>query len=354
MFISLPTALKPFTAVLASLALMGTLSSCAKVDVHSEGVDKPEADARQVLRLGHDDSAYPFPIYANADLYNPPKTLERAVVILHGVQRDADQYFNTGRKLLGNARLPSTTTLLLAPNFLTPTDSGVSNDMPLWPRDKWMHGIESQFGRKGIPAFQVLDDLVGYLSDRQRYPALKEIVMVSHSAGAQLMQRYAVMNDLDASLKAHGLTIRYVVASPSSYVYFDENRLQDGVFKPVVSIMCPSYSRYRYGLDNAPAYLQNQHLTNRQVFARYAARDITYLVGAQDNNPTSRVLDSSCGANYQGDTRLDRQLNFVSYEQFLSSQWQIPLRHPQHTIPGIGHNAARLLGDKAVARMLFP
>ena len=103
------TALKPFTAVLASLALMGSLSSCAKVDVHSEGVDKPEADARQVLRLGHDDSAYPFPIYANADLYNPPKTLERAVVILHGVQRDADQYFNTGRKLLGNARLPSRT-----------------------------------------------------------------------------------------------------------------------------------------------------------------------------------------------------------------------------------------------------
>ncbi|MGY1918586.1 hypothetical protein ACW9IF_06655 [Pseudomonas tolaasii] len=354
MFINLSTSMKPFCRLFATLALMGTLTSCAKVDVHGESADKPDADARQVLRLGHDASAYPFLVYANTDLYNPPPTIERAVIILHGVQRDGDQYFNTGRKLLGNAHLPSASTLLIAPNFLTPTDSGVSDDMPLWPRDKWMHGIESQFGRKGIPAFQVLDDVVGYLSDRQRYPALKEIVMVSHSAGAQLMQRYAVMNDLDAGLKAHGLTIRYVVASPSSYVYFDDNRLQNGVFKPVVSILCPSYSRYRYGIEGAPAYLLNQHLSSRQVFARYAARDITYLVGAQDNNPTSRVLDTSCGANYQGDTRLDRQLNFVSYEQFLSNQWQIPLRHPQHTIPGIGHNAARLLGDKAVARMLFP
>nr|WP_315418462.1 hypothetical protein [uncultured Pseudomonas sp.] len=354
MFIRLSTSMKPFTTLLGTLALMGTLTSCAKVDVHTESVDKPEADARQVLRLGHDGNAYPFLVYANADLYNPPSSIERAVVILHGVQRDGDEYFKTGRKLLGNARLQNTSTLLLAPNFLTPTDSGISDDMPLWPRDKWMHGIESQYGHKGIPAFQVLDDLVAYLSDRQRYPALKEIVMVSHSAGAQLMQRYAVMNDLDGGLKAHGLSIRYVVASPSSYVYFEDSRLQDGAFKPVVTIMCPSYSRYRYGLDGAPAYLLKQHLTSRQVFARYAARDITYLVGAQDNNPTSRVLDSSCGASYQGGTRLDRQLNYVSYEQFLASQWQIPLRHPQHTIPGIGHNAARLLGDKAVARMLFP
>ena len=350
MFISLST--KPFTTLLATLALMGTMTSCAKVDVHSEGVGKPDVDARQVLRLGHDGNAYPFLVYANADLYNPPSSIERAVVILHGVQRDGDQYFNTGRTLLGNAQLQNT--LLLAPNFLTPTDSGISDDMPLWPRDKWMHGIESQYGHKGIPAFQVLDDLVAYLSDRQRYPALKEIVMVSHSAGAQLMQRYAVVNDLDGGLKAHGLSIRYVVASPSSYVYFEESRLQDGVFKPEVTVMCPSYSRYRYGLDGAPTYLLKQHLTSRQVFARYAARDITYLVGAQDNNPTSRVLDSSCGAGYQGATRLERQLNYVSYEQFLSGQWQIPLRHPQHTIPGIGHNAARLLGDKAVARMLFP
>ncbi|WP_448650320.1 hypothetical protein ACSHWC_20410 [Pseudomonas fluorescens] len=354
MFIRLSTSMKPVTRVLATLALMGTLTSCAKVDVHSESAENPPADARQILRLGHDGSAYPFLVYANADLYNPPKTLERAVIIVHGVQRDADQYFKTGRKLLGNTHLPSASTLLIAPNFLTPTDSGVSDDMPLWPRDKWMHGIESQFGRTGIPAFQVLDDVVAYLSDRQRYPALKEIVMVSHSAGAQLMQRYAVMNDLDTRLKAHGLTIRYVVASPSSYVYFDDNRLQGGEFKPVVTILCPSYSRYRYGIDGAPAYLLNQHLSSRQVFARYAARDITYLVGADDNNPTSRVLDSSCGANYQGATRLERQLNFVSYEQFLSNQWHIPLRHPQHTIPGIGHNAARLLGDKAVARMLFP
>lgn len=341
-----------YTWVLATLALMGALSSCAKVDVHGDSPEK--ADPRQVLRLGHDEGAYPFLVYANADLYNPPSTIERAVVVLHGVQRDADNYFKTGRTLMGNADLRGKTTLLLAPNFLTPSDAGVSNDMPLWSQDKWMHGIESQYGHQGIPGFQVLDDVVAYLSDRKRYPALKEIVMVSHSAGAQLMQRYAVVNDLDGGLKAHGLTIRYVVASPSSYLYFDANRQQGGVFKPVVPLMCPSYNRYRYGLEDAPAYLLKQHVSARQLFARYAARDVTYLVGGEDNNPISRVLDTACGANYQGATRLERQLNYLSYEQFLSSQWQIPLRHPQHTIAGLGHNAARLLGDKNVARMLFP
>jgi hypothetical protein len=345
---------KTFATVLAYLALMAAVTSCAKVDVQAEATDKRDADARQIVRLGHDDGAYPFLVYANADLYNPPNTLQRAVVIVHGVQRDGDQYFKTGRKLMGNAQLSGDSTLLLAPNFLTPTDAGVSDDMPLWPRDKWMHGIESQFGHKGIPAFRVLDDLVAYLSDRQRYPALKEIVMVSHSAGAQLMQRYAVVNDLDAGLKARGITIRYVIASPSSYLYLDENRLQEGTFAPVVTILCPSYSRYRYGIEGAPPYLLAQHLSGRQLFARYAARDVTYLVGAQDNSPTSRVLDNSCGANYQGATRLERQLAYVGYEGFLSHKWQVPLRHPQYTVPGIGHNAARLFGDKDVARILFP
>lgn len=340
--------IKSFATAFAWLTLTTTLASCAKVDVHAD------TDNRQVLRLGHDEQAYPFLVYANADLYKPSAAIERAVVIVHGVQRDADQYFNTGRTLLDNAGLSADRTLLIAPNFLTPKDAGASNDMPLWPRDKWMHGVESQSGHSGIAAFQVLDDLVDYLADRQRYPALKDIVMVSHSAGAQLMQRYAVANDLDTSLKARGLTIRYVIASPSSYVYLDRNRWQHDGFKPVVTVLCPGYNRYRYGVENPPAYLVQQHLSSRDLFARYAARDVTYLVGGQDNNPTSRVLDSACGANYQGASRLERQLTYLRYEAFLSSQWQVPLRHPQYTVPGIGHNAARLLGDRNVARMLFP
>ncbi|WP_213941770.1 hypothetical protein [Pseudomonas sp. dw_612] len=346
---------KSLASVLGSVVLVGAITSCSLSEAQGEVPGKHHVDETfQTLRLGHDSEAYPFRIYANADLYQPPQGIERAVVMLHGVQRDADKYFETGRKLLGNAGLSAGKTLLLAPNFLTPTDPGVANDMPLWSRDKWMHGIESQSGHTGISGFKVLDDLVGYLSDRQRFPKLKEIVMVSHSAGGQLMQRYAIVNNLDAGLKASGISIRYVIASPSSYLYLDDNRMQDGAFAPVKTIICPSYDRYRYGLEGAPAYLQAQQLSGRQLFARYAARNVTYLVGSKDDNPNSRVMDSSCGASFQGGTRVERQLVYLAYEQFLATKWQTPIHHPQHTIAGFGHSAPRLFRDEKVARIIFP
>ncbi|WP_201789759.1 hypothetical protein, partial [Mycobacterium avium] len=73
---------KTFATVLVSFALMVGVTSCAKVDIQADASDKRDVDARQVMRLGHDDQAYPFLIYANADLYNPPKSIERAVVIV--------------------------------------------------------------------------------------------------------------------------------------------------------------------------------------------------------------------------------------------------------------------------------
>jgi hypothetical protein len=345
---------KSVVSVLGTVALVGAVTSCSVSDAQDEVAGKHVDETSQILRLGRDSNAYPFRVYANADLYQPPKGIERAVVILHGVQRDADKYFETGRKLLGNAGLSGDHTLLLAPNFLTPSDPGVVDDMPMWPRDKWMHGTESQSGHIGISGFKVLDDLVGYLSNRQRFPALKEIVMVSHSAGAQLLQRYAVVNNLDAGLRASGISIRYIIASPSSYLYFDDNRMQAAGFSPVVTVMCPGYDRYRYGLEGAPAYLQAQQLSQQQLFARYAARDVTYLVGAKDNNPNSRVMDSSCGASLQGQTRVERQRVYIAYEHFLAKKWHTPINHPQQTIPGLGHSAPRLLRDEKVARIIFP
>lgn len=189
-----------FATVLISFAWMTVGASCTSVDLQAGANARHDTDARQVLRLGRDAQAYPFLLYANADLYNPPKSVERAVVIIR------DEH----TRLAGAAKFSGERTLLLAPDFLTPEDAGASDDMPLWPRDQWAQGIESQYGHKGIPAFQVLDDVVHYLSDRQRFPALKEIIMVSHSAGAQLMQRYAVVNDLDPGLNARGPSVRYM------------------------------------------------------------------------------------------------------------------------------------------------
>ncbi|ANC05095.1 hypothetical protein AB688_24420 [Pseudomonas putida] len=309
--------------------------------------------APQTLRLG-DTAPYNFLAFANNDLQRASLPVQRAVVLLHGVRRNADDYYDSGEKLLENAGFSASDTLLLAPNFLTPSDRRAGDDMPLWPKDKWMHGTESQSGRAGIAGFTVLDDLLTYLGNRQHFPALKEIVLIGHSAGGQLMQRYTLLGDGDQRLRASGIQVRYVVSSPSSYLYLDDNRVQDGAFKPVLTVMCPSYNQYRYGLERAPAYFTRQGLNATQVFQRYAARNLTYMVGELDNKPDDRVMDRACGAAMQGATRVERQLNYLRYEAFLAQKWHIPIDHLQFQVSKVGHNAARLFAAKSVARTLFP
>ena len=89
--------------------------------------------------------------------------------------------------------------------------------MAAWRKASWEEGEDSvqAAGRPApVSSFQVLDDLLRSLDDRQRLPALAGIVLAGHSGGAQLVQRYAVLNNVDGPLRRDGLALRYVIANP--------------------------------------------------------------------------------------------------------------------------------------------
>jgi len=308
---------------------------------------------RQALSI---DAATPYTmaVYANADLGRLPSHVQRALIIVHGVQRNAVDYFAIGQHLLDMAQLSPANTLLLAPNFMAHKDQGLSPDMPIWGSDAWMQGEASIHGVTGITSFQALDDLLRWLADPARFPDLHEIVLIGHSAGAQLMQRYALLNGLTEGLQRAGIHLRYVISSPSSYLYLSPERPQGEDFAPPTGQACPRYDDYRYGLGQPPAYLAQQHLDGRQLFARYAARDVRYLVGQRDVDPQHRFLDRSCGAALQGATRMARQLAYLGYERFLARRWQIPASHTQQVIPDAAHGAARLYRSPLALGQVFP
>lgn len=297
---------------------------------------------------------YTLTLYANADLSHPPAALQRAVVIVHGIKRNADDYFAIGQRLLTAAQLSPATTLLLAPRFMTARDSGASAQMALWAGDAWMQGAASKDGVTGITSFQALDDLLRWLADAGRFPALREVVLIGHSAGAQLMQRYAMLNSLDEALQQRNIHLRYVVSSPSSYLYASPERPDGNDFALPKAAACPDYDDYRYGLQQAPPYLARQELDGPRLFARYAGRDVRYMVGQRDTDPQQRFLDRSCAAALQGASRVARQLAYMAYEQFLAQRWQHPVRHEQRLIPGAAHGAERLFGRPEAVGWIFP
>lgn len=304
----------------------------------------------QVIDLEAAGTAYPFAVYSNIDLRHPDAGIQRAVVFVHGVQRDADRYFGVGLGLLQAARLDASSTVLLVPHFLTASDASPDPNIPLWGGGNWMQCQPSR-GKEAVNSCGVLDDIARYLSAGKRFPVLKEIVFIGHSAGGQLMQRYAVLNNSEESLRKAGIRVRYVVSSPSSYLYLDANRPEGEDFKPANGVLCPGYNNFRYGLANMVPY--GQGLDGEQLFKRYAARQVLYLVGAEDNDPAYESLDKSCGAATQGADRLDRHRNFMRYEQFLARKWQTPVTREAMVVPKAGHGAADIFESRDVAQKIF-
>lgn len=353
-------------AALAVAAVLAFASAHAQTPLpdpydYDEATPAPKRAAPlrwQTVELGRPGHRYKMPVYANRDLTKDDlRGIKQVLIVIHGVKRDADQYFETAAALVADDPARAGDTLVLAPRFSGSIDSGFAG-MAAWRKASWEDGQESvqAAGRPApVASFQVLDDLLRSLNDRKRLPSLAGLVLAGHSAGAQLVHRYAVLNNLDGALRRDGLTLRYVIANPSSYLYLTNERPRaDGKgYAPYERGICPTYNQYKYGTDKLPAYARETD--DATLFVRYAARDVVYLLGGADNNPEHRLLDKACGAEAQGATRLARGTGYVQYEHVLAARGGKPvnLRHTAFEVGGVGHDGKRMFGSICGVRALL-
>lgn len=359
----LPALLPAALAVAAVLAFASAHAQTPLPDPYDydEATPAPKRAAPlrwQTVELGRPGHRYKMPVYANRDLTKDDlRGIKQVLIVIHGVKRDADQYFETAAALVADDPARAGDTLVLAPRFSGSIDSGFAG-MAAWRKASWEDGQESvqAAGRPApVASFQVLDDLLRSLNDRKRLPSLTGLVLAGHSAGAQLVHRYAVLNNLDGALRRDGLTLRYVIANPSSYLYLTNERPRaDGKgYAPYERGICPTYNQYKYGTDKLPAYARETD--DATLFVRYAARDVVYLLGGADNNPEHRLLDKACGAEAQGATRLARGTGYVQYEHVLAARGGKPvnLRHTAFEVGGVGHDGRRMFGSICGVRALL-
>jgi len=353
-------------AALAVAAVLAFASAHAQTPLpdpydYDEATPAPKRAAPlrwQTVELGRPGHRYKMPVYANRDLTKDDlRGIKQVLIVIHGVKRDADQYFETASALVAADPARAGDTLVLTPRFSGSIDSGFAG-MAAWRKASWEDGQESvqAAGRPApVASFQVLDDLLRSLNDRKRLPSLTGLVLAGHSAGAQLVHRYAVLNNLDGALRRDGLTLRYVIANPSSYLYLTNERPRaDGKgYAPYERGICPTYNQYKYGTDKLPAYARETD--DATLFVRYAARDVVYLLGGADNNPEHRLLDKACGAEAQGATRLARGTGYVQYEHVLAARGGKPvnLRHTAFEVGGVGHDGKRMFGSICGVRALL-
>ena len=288
-----------------------------------------------------------IPYSSNKSLEQLDTTVRQAVIVLHGHGRNGTGYYEYVLDAATKAGKLNET-LIIAPHFLIEVDvdqRNPGNDVPFWTIGGWKKGDSSLSTAKNprsaqISSFEVVDIIVAKLSDQNIFPNLQtRLTFVGHSAGGQFVNRYA-------AARQEGLSTKYVVANPSSYLYMDQQRRVAGTLDQfaipdaLTQDSCPTFNQYHYGLEDLNPYMQA--VGADQISSQYAQRQVIYLLGEADNDPTpdeGDVLDQSCAANLQGSQRLERGTIYFNYINHFYGVPVIQGRHTIVTVPGVGHSA---------------
>ena len=288
-------------------------------------------------------------LYLSRDWNTPQPGITRAVVLVHGVL-GRDVYVRSADEL-ATASGASRTTLLIAPQFLSDLDvrnRRLPDAILHWRITTPGSGGEAT-GPAPIGSFEVLDAILARLADRARFPDLQRVVVAGHSGGGQMVQRYAVVGHDASALTARGVRVRYVVANPSSYLYFSADRPKPGGgFAPADDARCAGVNRWRYGLPGAPAYVVERDPSVLEQ--AYVAREVVYLLGTEDTDPNHFELDRSCAGEAQGPHRYARGHAYVHY---LQTRHPSGLNHRLWDVAGVGHQGRAMFMSPCGLAALF-
>ena len=289
-------------------------------------------------------------VYRTYSLQTKNDSITRALIMVHGAGRDADNYF---RSAVAAAFLAGALddTIVIAPRFASNDGRGCRDTLApnevSWScnGDSWRSGGVS-IGNEGLNSYELADEILRKLARKDAFPNLKAIVVAGHSAGGQYVTRYEMANQVHDTL---GVPVTYVVSNPSSYAYLDSSRpTADGSdVRPYGDGRnCTTYDHWPYGFQGRSGY--TARLADDQLRKQLAARPVVYLLGELDILPLGG-FDSSCPAMAQGATRLARGQAFANYVNKKYSA-----QHKAMVIPLCGHNARCMFTAEPALPILFP
>jgi hypothetical protein len=306
-------------------------------------------------------------VYSTYSLDAPNKAITRALIMVHGADRNADHYFSTATAagFLGGAL---GNTIIIAPRFAAGKDKVEANEV-LWPGrgDSWRSGGMSP-SNPTLSSFDFADEILRRLGNKKNFPNLTKIVVTGHSAGGQFATRYEMSNKMHGTLP--GVSITYVVANPSSYAWpaavrplptgdgdpamADKEALGDSGEKvhtqfsygPFDSTKVAGYDRWPAGLEQRAGY--TAQMSDEQLKKQLVDRPTTYILGQVDVLPLGG-FDSSPSGMAQGPTRRARGEAFFKYVNDT-----LGAKHNAIIVPECGHNDRCMFTSEVVLPVIFP
>ena len=167
-----------------------------------------------------------IPYASNMTLHEEHTEVTRLILAIHSSSYNPDTYLDNSLSLLGNDAVFNSETLIIAPAFYRKDKTDLS-DIVTWRASPFWGGSRALYQEKKIKlsAYEILDDILTRVITSKHFPNLSDIVILGHSAGGQLVSRYAASNTIEDTVALeHGISMRYLVMAPSSYVYLDGKR----------------------------------------------------------------------------------------------------------------------------------
>jgi hypothetical protein len=305
-------------------------------------------------------------VYRTYPLDKRNEAITRVLVSIHGAGRDADNYFKS-TLAAGFLAGALDNTIIIAPRMASNDGAGCRDVLApneiSWNCNSWRSGGVAN-SNAAVTSFDFLDEILRKVTRKDVFPNLKAIVVVGHSAGGQVVNRYEMGNKVSESL---GVPITYVVSNPSSYAYPDSVRPTDAAYTvtahapgyipeilPNESLYhrfsdarnCTTYDRWPYGMRDRTGYTANE--ADAQLLHQLASRTTIYLLGQLDILPLAG-FDGSCAAMAQGPTRLARG---EAFSRLVNEKFGA--KHSVVIVPLCGHNARCMYTSEVALPLLFP
>jgi|HubBroStandDraft_4_1064222.scaffolds.fasta_scaffold12115_2 pimeloyl-ACP methyl ester carboxylesterase len=340
-------------SVLVTIGLCG--AACVALAQHEKPV---EIVAGQYFSLKTPQGSGDMPFDVSRDWNKPQPQVTWAVVMFHGKGRDVDGYYRATLRAAERAGGDAAaTSIVVAPQFLNEEDARahrLAGNVLRWRQGTWEAGTEAA-GPISVSAYEVIDAMVTHLADRRLFPNLKTITLAGHSGGGQAMQRYAVVGQAEV-IAGSGIHVRYVVANPSSYLYFSDERPRfDGQsvrFEPANGDGCHNFNHWKYGpLELKAEYVRQSAAKGWQALEdEYARKEVLYLLGTADVDPHEEDLDVSCAGELEGPSRFLRgQAYFAWLHKRHAANWN----QRMWFVPGVAHSATKMFTAECGIAALF-
>ncbi|CAO1637991.1 unnamed protein product [Sympodiomycopsis kandeliae] len=296
---------------------------------------------------------------------------ESVYISQHGAGTDFDYYFSSVNNVVGG------NAAVIAPGFYNtnapkaPSSWYEPGSTLAWAPEEltWGGGYDSVSpGGSSCSSFSVYDDILSQVTNRQRFPKLRNIYFVGHSGGANMVQRWSIIGQEPA-----GYHVRYIVANTAAVAYFSGARPVD-----YNADACPKAKQYPYQMvrDNMPSYVSSRFGGDGDTsFRNWARRDVVTLIGDFDTINRYPSGTQSCEAQAQGgQNRRERQYAFWAYRNLKagtktdvsayfgygklapkvkSTGAAQGFNHQNCVIPKVGHVAADMFNSACGRQALF-